>query len=259
MHALLVAIQFLTRIPIPLRIPFEHQLLSRSTIYFPFVGSIIGGLLAALTFATGNLFPDYIAAMLILAFWIAITGALHLDGLLDSADGLLSSRAREDMLRIMKDSRIGAMGTVVAVVYIALKVALIYALLNQYSLQMMGMLLVMVPMFSRWTMILSMVTSPNARGNQGLASSYQATSWRQIVLATFVLLVILFFLFTFFMPLSTHWIYITLAFFATSIVVCFLFSYYCYRKLGGMTGDTYGALNEIIEIVLLLMLTIQVG
>jgi adenosylcobinamide-GDP ribazoletransferase len=258
MLALLAAVQFLTRIPIPLRIPFEDQLLSRSTVYFPFVGSIIGALLAAVTYLTVNLFPDYIAALLVLAFWIAITGALHLDGLLDSADGLLSSRSREDMLSIMKDSRIGAMGTVVAIVYITLKIALIYALLNQYTLQMMGLLLVMLPMFSRWTMVVSMAMSPTARVNQGLASSYKGTRGRQLLLATCVLIAILFFLVSFFIPLTTDWLYLLLALFVTSLTVCLCFSFYCYRKIGGMTGDTFGALNEIVELALLLILTAKV-
>ena len=128
---LIAALQFLTRLPLPVQLPDSDAVFRRSTVFYPAAGLLIGLLTAGSAWGFSYLFPFYINAALVLILWVFLSGGLHLDGLMDTADGLLSHRSRERMLEIMKDSRVGAMGVVAGVLSALLRVSLLAYLLGR--------------------------------------------------------------------------------------------------------------------------------
>ncbi len=259
MFALLAAIQFLTRIPIPIRVDDREDLLARSTMYFPIVGLIIGLLVSPIAYALTFFVPDYVGAVITVIVWLAVTGAIHMDGLLDSADGLLSHRNREQMLEIMKDSRIGAMGAIVAVFYLLLKVVLVFAMFDLFNGVWPYILLVLVPIYSRWIMTASIVFWPYARNEHGTGGLFQKANARHFMISTLIMFVTTTALLILNASSLLEMVIIWLSFCLISLGFGILFSYYCFRRLGGMTGDTYGALNELTELVLLFAIVMSGG
>ncbi|MNB86232.1 Cobalamin synthase [compost metagenome] len=255
------AFQFLSRFPVKDGGDFSTELLRRSVVYYPLVGAAIGLSAAAAAAASAWLLPLWPAAVITLILWVGLTGGLHLDGWMDSADALLSYRSRERMLEIMKDSRVGAMGVLACVLLLLLKAALLAAFIGgsrYYELP----LLLLPPVWSRWYMVRAMARFPLARGNEGLAASYDALPVRQERRA--MLLAALLTLPAAAAPLvlgaggvawPQHLAAACLA--PLAAVAC---GGYAARKigsrLGGLTGDVYGALNELLEAALLLLLVL---
>jgi adenosylcobinamide-GDP ribazoletransferase len=119
------AARFLTRLPTPAGTAFAPDGIDRSARYFPLVGQLVGLLCAGVWLAAGRLWPGAPAAALAVGAGVLLTGALHEDGLADTADGLGGGRDREQRLAIMKDSRIGSYGALALVIVVALRIALL--------------------------------------------------------------------------------------------------------------------------------------
>ena len=117
-----LAVSFLTIIPVRLQEPAHPGDLGRAAGWFPVIGVILGGLVAAAYHGFSLIFPPYLAAALAVAIWIGMTGGLHLDGLADCCDGLLNASSRERRLEIMKDPRLGTFGAIGLVLTIVLKI-----------------------------------------------------------------------------------------------------------------------------------------
>jgi cobalamin 5'-phosphate synthase/cobalamin synthase len=266
-QALLAAFQFLTRLPIPARFEYTETICRRSVIFYPLVGAVMGLLLSLAGAGLLHIVPILPAACLLLALWVGLTGGLHLDGLMDTADGILSHRPREQMLEIMKDSRVGAMGVIVCVLQLLLKFALLYSLLSSTKWPSASILLAVVPIWSRWFMIVGIQGWPYARRESGMGSFYQGVG-RMHVYAGLALGMVLT---AAWMWTGSHiipdipneglafqglaWLYIA-AFPLLTFCCGYGIAAYLANKLGGLTGDTYGALNELLETVLLLAVTL---
>lgn len=123
-----VALQFLTRVPVPRWVGFEPEWLNGCVRHFPLVGALVGAWGAAVLWAALWLWPPWVASVLSLAATVWLTGAFHEDGLADTCDGLGGSVSRARSLEIMKDSRIGTYGAVSLVLMLGLKVAAVAAL-----------------------------------------------------------------------------------------------------------------------------------
>ncbi|NRF90262.1 adenosylcobinamide-GDP ribazoletransferase [Paenibacillus frigoriresistens] len=266
LRACIAAFQFLTRLPIPVQIDYTNRVFQRSVIFYPLAGFVIGLLLLLAGEGLSLVLPAMPAAVLLLGFWIVLTGGLHLDGLMDTSDGILSHRPREQMLEIMKDSRVGAMGVIVCVVHLLLKFSLLYTLLGTGGMGGVCFLLAIVPIWSRWFMVAAIYGWPYARRDSGLGSFFRGvTKWHMtlsslVALFTTMLLIEIFSiwqadssvtLFSF-----TNGLTITFSFAIGTILIGWILATYISRKLGGLTGDTYGALNELLETLLLLGVTI---
>ena len=117
----LLAVQFLTRLPVPLESLYTPERLAASVRYYPAVGAMIGGLCAAVFWAAAMLFPHSLAIALSIAAGLLMTGAFHEDGLADTFDGIGGGQDREQALNIMKDSRLGTYGTLALIMALALK------------------------------------------------------------------------------------------------------------------------------------------
>jgi adenosylcobinamide-GDP ribazoletransferase len=233
MTSFLSAVSFLSILPVPKNRPFE----SRMVAHFPLVGLLIGGLLVGVDWVGALIFPTYLRCAVDVLFLAVVTGALHLDGLADSADGLFSHRPRDRVLEIMKDPHVGVMGVLAVVFCILLKIVGIKGI-GETNLWLW---LLLAPTLARASQVIGLLVMQDARENGGIGSPlYQKGNYR-ILLACLVPLAI-----PFLFHLRTG--ILMLVVFASSTAV--LLIYFQYR-IGGMTGDTFGAMTEIVETLLL--------
>ena len=244
----IAAWQFLTSIPVPFRRQPGPAALGRATACFPVVGLVIGLVLAGLNWAFRLVLPPAVANALLIVVLVVITGAMHLDGLADTCDGLAGHKPGEERWRVMRDSRAGAFGLVGIVLLLLVK----YVSLNSLPANMITATLIFMPVAGRWAMVYAVFAYPYARP-EGLGTAFkQATRWPQFTAATVITLVIALAL----LPLFS----------LTGVAVMFgvwivtvILAAYLRRKFAGLTGDTYGAINEVAEVMVLLFICIIAG
>ncbi len=233
-------LQFLTRITVSSHLPFDKEF-HRGILFFPWIGLILGAINLLAYRLLILIFHPSLALLLTLALYIALTGGLHLDGLGDTFDGFYSNRPREEILEIMKDSRLGTNGLLAILMVLLIKAA---ALLHLSSLAV-GTALVHMPVMGRVALAFGSHRATYGREN-GLGNIFigKVTAMDMIiVVATAVLM-------TFYNPKSLIFIGIMYGF-------SLLYKTHAKKKIGGMTGDTLGALCELSEILYLLFLLIQ--
>jgi len=241
MKSLFLALSFLTRIPTPfVKEPATKEEMASCVAYFPLVGVIVGTLVALIDAAAYKLFNTFIASAVDLVAFFFITGGLHLDGLMDTADGLLSGKGRERMLEIMKDSRVGALGACAAILMLLLKFSLIASITGEGRF----VALVSFPAFGRWAMVPAITFFAYAR-KEGLGKSFgESTGNREFLIATLSIIVLGIALlnFTGLMALIA------------AGAVSSLMAKKSTKTLGGLTGDVYGAINELAEAAALMVM-----
>ena len=154
---LLAALQFLTVIPV--KRSFSAEQIGRSTSYFPVVGIIIGVILAVLNYLLGLVLPASVVNVLLVVSMVLLSGALHLDGLVDTCDGIAGHRTPEERWRVMHDSRAGGFGVIGAALFLLVK----FVSLNSVPQSLMMFTLVAAPVISRWTMVYAIFAYPYAR------------------------------------------------------------------------------------------------
>lgn len=233
------AIRFLTAFPVPGLPPMKEATVARSMVAFPLVGLLIGACGVAAGFLAGWLWGEPLRAVAVVVAWMVVTWGLHLDGLADSADALFSWRPRERKLEIMKDSRIGTMGSLALVSAVLLKVGALYSLGDAWWL---GALL--APMWGRWADIYGIFFFPAAREGGMGRGFHDRVRRRDFYLATAGALLAGGLL------LPPWGALVGLA----VLMAAHLLARWMVRLLGGLTGDTYGALSETGEVVVLLVL-----
>jgi adenosylcobinamide-GDP ribazoletransferase len=237
----LAAFQFLTSLPLPGRREASPEQLGRATTFFPAVGLVIGVILAVSYWLLSLVLPRAVVSALLMVVLVMITGALHLDGFVDTCDGLAGHKSVEDRWRVMHDSRAGAFGIVGAVLLLLVK----YVSLNNIPQPFITATLVFMPVVSRWAMVYAIFAYPYAR-TSGLGTVFkQATRWYGFAAATLITIVVALALFPLFSLGG-------LLFMFGVWVVTALFSIYLKRKFAGLTGDTYGAINEVAEVMVLI-------
>ncbi len=241
MTTLLAAFQFLTIFPPVVRRAFTPQELGCAVGFFPLVGLAIGGLLLTLDAGLNWFFSPTLSAALILVTWVAVTRGLHLDGFMDSCDGLFGGHTPEARLTIMRDSRIGAFGFAGGALLLLTKFAALLTLENRPA----GIML--APMLGRWGMAAAIVFFPYAR-QQGLGRDMKDhVRHSQAILATVTVLVA-----SWLTARWLGWLSFVLAGLALITWIRFVLA-----RLPGLTGDTYGAACELLELLVLLIFAIS--
>jgi len=238
MKALVAAFAFLTRLPV-WRGPLRDVDLGRSVSFFPLVGLVLGFALTGVAAAlTGSVAP-WLVAVLLATLLAALTGGLHLDGFADVFDALGGGRGdRARMLAIMRDSRIGAQGAAALTLLLIAKVAALAQLVERRDL----LSLLAFPAVARWLGALLVVLFPYVRA-EGLGRAFNGEAGRtQLAIATAIVVVVVAVLGT---PLILPALGTTAAVFA--------FAFWLHRRLGGLTGDVYGAAIELGEVVMLIL------
>lgn len=241
----LLALQFLTILPVEVG-KIDEQKLARSAIFFPLVGILLGWLLISINNILSALnFPQLCVDIIIVVALIILTAGIHLDGLSDTFDGLFSGKDKEGMLAIMRDSHAGVMGILAIISVVLLKIALLYSI--SAALKPLALLLICV--LSRWSMVFYMFLFPYAR-QEGKAKTFVRGMNREIfILATLIALV------------SVWLVWNLKGIFILFIAAAFTWAFgkIVRDKIGGLTGDTVGALNEIMEVTLLLSICLTKG
>lgn len=238
LRSILIATQFLTRLPVPQSLTASEEELRRAAAFFPLVGVVVGGSAALLYVALRQFMPLTSCVVLVLIYLTVITNALHEDGLADAFDGFGGGWTRERSLEIMRDSRKGTYGTL----------ALIFLILGKYSFLLSlspaqtWRWIIVAHTASRWTILPLCVWLPYARaeGHGKLVAGQVGV--REIIIGSITLLTVL-------LLLSWH------AALATLIVmtsVTLLSGLYFSARLGGITGDCLGATNQLTEVALYL-------
>jgi len=209
--------------------------------WFPVVGLMLGAILTLTDWGLRALFPQIVETALLLSLWVALTGALHLDGFLDCCDALLTARTPEERLEILHDTRMGAFAVVGAVCLLLLKFAI---LLELPVFSRMRTLLV-VPTLSRAAMVYAAWAYPYARPGPGLGQLFrQELGWRQVVAATIVAVG----------ASGAIWGLSGLATALFAWLLTVVVAWLVQRRIPGLTGDVYGAINELTEVGALLFL-----
>ena len=232
---------FLTAIPLSRshHDPTPREL-ALSMRFYPLIGLMLGGLLAASDVLLSGLFSDNVVDVLLIVLLVAVTRGLHQDGLADSLDGLAGGRTPAERLEIMRDGRIGAIGATGLVLALGLR----YAGLSAMPQVERVPLLFCMPAVGRWAMVLGAMSGPYARTGGGLAEPFLAQlSRRDVLWATGLLATALLFLVG---PLGA------LVSVGIAAVAARVLAAVSNRFIGGITGDTLGATNEIAEVVFLL-------
>lgn len=229
---LILGLQFLTRIPINKEVDFTEKNIRNSLFFYPYIGMLIGGIASLIFYFIGN-YNIEIAAFLTLISLIVLTGGLHIDGLSDMLDGFLSNRDVDKTLDIMKDSRIGAFGVLGIVLLVLGKYVLLKNLPNH-----MWFAIIFSLGNSRLVAGWIIATKKVARKN-GLGQLFHSSNPKQHILISGIIyiLILLFVDLSYIIPLIVTYI-------IGELVVK-----WSYKKIGGLTGDVYGAIMELSELV----------
>lgn len=235
-YAFWAALQFLTILPPVVKRPFTSAEMGASLAFYPLVGLLLGVVLVAFRKLTLGVFPIPVSAALTLALWVVLSGALHLDGFLDTCDGLLGGWTPEKRLEILRDEHHGAYALAGGVLLLLTK----YSLLATAGFPALALLL--APAYGRWGMSLAVLAFPYQRP-QGVGRAIKDwATWREGVLATLWVLIAASLSFSF-----QSWIALVVV-----MVVVWGGAQLTLRLIPGLTGDIYGALNELAELAVLI-------
>ena len=242
----LIALQFLTRLPVPARVGFDPPWLNESARHFPLVGACIGVLAGGVLWAAGWVFPAGVAVGLSMAATVLLTGAFHEDGLADTCDALGGAVSRERALEIMKDSRIGSYGAVGLLLVLGLKAVTLAALPLWWAVPAV----VLGHTASRAAAVSLIRFMPYA-GDVDQAKAKPLA--RRISTTGFVVAcgwaVLVGALIVAFAPDVWVAVLLGLGLAAVGALVC---ARWFHRRLGGITGDTLGATQQLTELLMLL-------
>jgi adenosylcobinamide-GDP ribazoletransferase len=230
------ALRFLTIIPVSWKNSEDEKFFQASVVWFPLIGLLIGSLVALSNFLVSPFVPPSILAVFAVMLLSGLSGFLHLDGVADSGDGLLSSRPREQALLIMRDSRSGAMGVILLIFLILGK----YAALSNLTTGNLIPILLLAPVAGRTAILLSMAVLPYARKDEGGLGQLFYSKERYSIAG----MALLFFIVCSVVISIQSALLVVMALFLTVL----LFSRWCFVKLGGATGDTLGAVCEFSEL-----------
>ena len=238
MRDFITCLEFLTRVRFSKRTDWRDEDFSRSVPYFPLVGLVIGSLLAAVNYGLFYIeTPLFLRVTLLLLAEIIITGGLMYDGFMDTADGVFSARSRERMLEIMKDSHVGSNAVLAIIILLLLKIAAYLEL----SGETLTWVLLTMSVATRTFMVVFIVNFPYARkeGRGHMFTKYAKPFYTYIAFAVCAGIIA-----------ACGLQYLAVA--GICFTVTLIIAQYLKTQLGGLTGDTYGALTECGNVIYLL-------
>ncbi len=251
MKGVLLAIQFLTLIPLRIEGSVSADDVGRSSAFFPVVGLLKGALLALAYTALEPFLSPGITAALILIFSVLINGGFHIDGLADTFDAIASGKGREAKLRIMKDSSTGPIGVTAIVLVLGLKYLLLLELFADDPLPC----LLLFPMIGSWTMVAAMFHGESAKRDGLGFTLISGTGHKQVLLATATALAVLT-LTGLLLPRASlpEAVWFSVALLAAMYLLAVILVKSFTRHFNGLTGDNLGAISELSETAFLLVM-----
>lgn len=241
MISIIAAFQFLTISPTLIKRMFTSQEMGWAVAWFPLVGVALGASLYGVNYSAQLIFPTPVSAALTLFAWVIFTRAFHLDGFMDSCDGLFGGWTPERRLEIMKDSRMGAFGVAGGILVLLTEYAALQTPINLFPALMLSTTL------GRWASPLVIYAFPYAREDGLGIEMKRNVGIKEIILATLITAITAW--------LVSGWIGFLLMLGAA--VMGFLIAFYAMRLLSGLTGDIYGTVTTLIEMLVLILFTIK--
>lgn len=237
---LLATLSYVTSLPVGKESSSE-DLISGLGKYLPIAGIVIGGLSCAAYVPLVLIqAPDFVGAAILTTVLIVLTGGLHLDGLMDTADGICSHKERDIMLEIMKDSRVGNFGAITGVLTILLKTCALAAL---FSLPIKAMAaLILIPCWARWTELYAIANFSYAREFGSGKIWHETTKKSDLIIGALIPLTVS-------VLLTTYDAFYVAALIPATIIPGVFAAHWLNSKIGGQTGDTYGAVVEVSETI----------
>jgi adenosylcobinamide-GDP ribazoletransferase len=240
MKGLFLALQFLTIIPAG-KSDFQEKDFSQAIFYFPILGIFLGLILWLANWGlTIFSFNALLVNSLLVFLLIILTGALHLDGLADTCDAIFSGKNKEEMLNILRDPHIGTIGVLSLIMIILLKISLLISLVPS----MKGISLLSMCVLGRWAALLAIFLFPYARREGKAKPFFSQMNRRVFLLSSAVTLVFL----------AIFWAWWTMVLIGLIALSTFSFGKFVKNKIGGITGDTLGAMIEITEVFTLFII-----
>lgn len=234
MQSFLLALQFLTVIPVRSNAGINKA----TTLYFPVIGLFLGMILAGVNYLLSfTTLEQFSASVVLVILLIILTGGLHLDGLADTFDALLSRKNKSEMLRIMRDPHIGTMGVLGLIGVVLLKISFLASL----DFSSKNTALILMCLFSRYAMVLEIFLFPYARDEGKAKIFFEGMNFKIFFWATLISLICAIVI------LKSKGLII----FILTGVFAFLIGKFIVKKIGGVSGDTLGATNELVEIFVL--------
>ena len=234
------ALQFLTRLPVPAWVEFEADWITRSARYFPLVGQLVGAITGGVLALAASVWPGLVPPLLAIVAAVLMTGALHEDGLADTADGLGGGRDRAQCLAIMKDSRTGAYGVLALILCLALKLFTLGAFEVHHAI----IILIAMHGAARAAAVVVMATLTYA----GDVDAAKVKPAAQRVTAFECVLALIFAVWPLFLLPPTQ----ALAALAGGSILALVIVAVAQRRIGGYTGDILGAVEQLFELGFLL-------
>jgi adenosylcobinamide-GDP ribazoletransferase len=236
---LLSAIQFLTRVPVPSP-PYTSDSLSRAVRFFPLVGLLIGSGAALFHHILAPHLPRAITAFLLLLYLVLITGCLHEDGLADAADGFGGGTTREKVLLILRDSRIGTYGAAALILSLTSRILLLATLPPAHIAQY----LIAAAVLCRWTTLPLSYFLPSARSQSSTEHAGQGSRIANLTTRSTLIFGTLFSFAVVILLLHAQ----AVAPICAAVAIAAVTGLYYRRRIGGVTGDCFGATNQLTEI-----------
>lgn len=247
------AVQFLTIVRVSKNHTLEEGDLAKSMVYFPLIGFLLGVILVYADKALRLIvLPDPIGNLLLVLVVVLLTRGLHIDGLADTLDGLMGGKCKDSRLAIMKDSRIGTAGVLGILFVLFLKYLCLNSLVNSEKIAA----LLVAPMLSRWSQTI-MVFKGNYGREEGMAKAFvghlrtSGLAYASIVAIGLTAFVIA--------QEEARAAFLICGVILGVVLLTFSARWYFARKLGGVTGDVIGAVNELNEVLVLLLFVIFAG
>ena len=250
MKGLALLFKFMTRLPVPGGNSFDSKALGKGMKWFPIVGLVIGIINLVVALILQMFIPSPILTGIILVTLdVIITGGLHLDGLADTFDGIFSYRSKQKMLEIMKDSRVGTNGVLVLILYFIFKIGFLVETSELFEINQ-GVIMLIVPILSRINSVVNCAFEPYARVT-GMGKTFvDNTDKNGLIISYITVTIILYGIASYFMlPFISLFIVLNI------LILCgFFFGKLMTRKIGGITGDTLGALLELSSVLALVLM-----
>lgn len=235
----LAALGFLSSIPVGRR-SMEGRSLAGSAVYFPLVGLVLGVILAGIDYGLGRVLPNLLTSAITVMVLVLLTGALHFEGFVDACDGLFGGHTRERRLEIMRMKNVGAYAVAGGALLLILKFAAIASLPVGWE---RFWIIMLFPAMSRWGMALVLNLFPYVRA-EGLGSAFRSNKSFTYMIATGIVALCIAIVF--------GWLG-GIVLLLCAKIIALIMGWSISRMLGGLTGDTYGAINELTEVFVLII------
>ena len=250
MQPFLIGLQFLTRICVVRQTVWTEEDFGKSVRYFPLVGAVLGCIYALVAWLSTDLLPQFgvilphhLLNVLFVAMPVILTGGIHCDGFMDTVDGIFSGRDRERMLEIMKDSCTGAFGVVAFVLLMMFQ----YGAVSDVPVEALPAALFVMPIISRMMMVFTITIYPYAR-KEGMGKAFSEYTNKRTLGVVFL----------YGLALVIPWGINALIAVFVSLLFTTCFCNFVTKKIGGVTGDVYGAVCTLCELLVMIAFTCKI-